>query len=117
MVEKSKNYVVASRAAAALGEFETASRKHRHLILVELTRTLRKDLPSRPKRGHENRTTGDYIPGKQGAVGNARYSALSVAITAALNKLTGRHIQSYTEWMQMVKDNKRNLDVLFRNDA
>jgi hypothetical protein len=113
IVDKSKNYAVATRAVEALGGFGEASLKRKMQIVEALTKTIRRDIPAQPKRGRENQATGDYIPGNRGSAGTSRWSTLSVTIPRALGHLTGRRLTNVEDWIQLVRENRRRLDVLF----
>jgi hypothetical protein len=113
IVENSKNLGVAARAVTALGKFRDSAFSRRKKILLDLTDTLMKDMPGGPSQGKENRQTGDYIPGKSGHGGSARYATLAPLIPQALNELTGQEFQTLEEWMRVVSEQKRNLQDLF----
>lgn len=113
IVDDSENYLVAAKAAEALGKFRDVDFRYHKKILEELGKTLIKDMPGSPSRGKGDPTTGAYIPGKQGDAGTARWSLLSVAIPKALNELTGQQFGTMGDWMAMIDEHERNLKILF----
>lgn len=113
IVDRSKNHGLAAKAMLALGQFGDCERYREH-ILEELVDTLKSDMPAAPKPG---RDAGDtYLPARNGHGGTSRWSTLSRVLPRALNELTGRNMRSVGDWMAMVDEYERDLDVLFVDD-
>lgn len=113
IVDKSKNYDMAAKAVEALGRFGD-SKRYRKMILEELLDTLKRDMPAAPKPG---RDTGDaYLPPKNGHAGTSRWAVLSRAVPSSLNELTGRNLRSLGDWIAIVKEHDKDLDLLFVDD-
>ena len=110
IVDKSKSYALAAKAAQALGRFRS-SKRFRERIVEELAGTLKRDMPGRPKPGRD--TPDAYIPGKNGTAGTARWAALAGVLPGALNQLTGQRIGSIGEWLTIIHEYRRDLGVLF----
>lgn len=113
IVDKTKDMKLAARAVHALGGFGD-SKRYRERIVEELIDTLKRDMPAAPKPG---RDAGDtYLPAKNGHAGTSRWSVLSRAVPQSLNELTGRKLGSLSDWIAMVDEYERDLDLLFVDD-
>ena len=136
IVDTSKNVDAAAKAIDALGYFGAVKSK-REKILVELCKSVARNLPggkSHSQGNVGNTSAGSGPGGVAGGAGggstdpgtgttgtagqgaSARWPALSAALPPALNKLTGTVCASAQDWFAMVKDHKSTLKTLFVND-
>ena len=141
IVDSSKNVAVAAKAIDALGYFGAVKNK-REKILLELCKSVQRNMPGQRGSqaggaGGDGAITGGSANGDGGAstsgmdgsvdtgpgtytsgqAASARWPALSEALPAALNKLTGTVCSSAQDWFAMVKEHKSSLKILFVNDG
>ena len=112
MVDKSRDYGAAARAMEVLAKFGD-DKRNRTKIIKGLVRSLRPDMPGRPKPGRSNEATGEYIPGSPGSGGTSRWGELSSSMVVTLNDLTGRKIGTILAWFDTVQRFQGKLDALF----
>ena len=136
IVDASKNFAVAAKAITALGAFGAIKSK-RERILVELAKTVQKAQPGGKGKygggggggegaiggsdggssGNDGDAGGDGAGGTASQGSSARWPALSAALPAALNQLTGTQAGSAEDWFGLVKQHKGKLSALFVNDG
>jgi hypothetical protein len=116
VVEDSKALGVAAAAMESLGAFGECKRK-RTKILEDLVKTVERVRPGGPQRGKENQTNPDAPLGNnQGSSASERWNALAPVLPKALNQLTGQKFLSHEDWFAIVKENKRGLGRLFKEE-
>lgn len=121
LVEKSKHYGTAAEAIKTLGHYGVLKR-HREKILLALVKTVEKNKPGGPPRasrgGQPTIDPSAPVPsapsGKDSGPG-ARWAALAPVLPGALNRMTNQDLADIFDWFDMVKENKKNLKVLFND--
>jgi hypothetical protein len=112
LVEKSKVYPVAANAMRALGNFGQ-SRRQRGKILTQMIGAVRRSVPGGPAKGKSDPNTGGYIPPKSASGDDSRWGALSPALVASCNQLTGQTASTAQDWFDLYDRYKKNLNDLF----
>ncbi|MHC5011603.1 MAG: HEAT repeat domain-containing protein [Planctomycetota bacterium] len=117
MVERSDNYAIAATAMRALGKFGD-SRRYRRRILESLVKSVQKNQPGGRPRYKPNQVKPEAPVGRNYGTGaQARWQALAPVLPEVLNELTGQRFASASDWFDVTRENKRNLNVLFSDDA
>ena len=116
IVEDCRDFALAAQAVQALGHFRECKRK-RAKILETIVDTVAKDCPGLKGRNK------DPVPNDQyrhtGELARNRWQTLSRVLPTAMYELTGNETLKGVDihwWIEIVRNNKRNLNALFVDD-